>query len=219
MADPVFDQDGLVAAVAQDHLTGQVRMVAWMSRRSLERTVETGFATFFSRSRQELWEKGATSGHRLRVRSIHADCDGDTLLLLVDPEGPSCHTGRPTCFFSRITDDGRSEEVAREPSAFLEELERELEAREKATADESYTRSLLDGGASRIAQKLAEEAGELAAAIADETDDRVAAEAADVVYHLLVGLRLRGISFRRVLEVLAARSGVSGHDEKRQRGR
>ena len=94
-----FDADGLMTAVAQDRATGEVRMVAWMNAEALEKTLTVGLATFYSRSRQKLWVKGETSNHRLRVASVVADCDGDTLLLLVDPEGPSCHTGRPNCFF------------------------------------------------------------------------------------------------------------------------
>jgi phosphoribosyl-ATP pyrophosphohydrolase/phosphoribosyl-AMP cyclohydrolase len=213
----VFDSVGLIAAVAQDRLTGQVRMVAWMNGEALRRTLETGHATFYSRSRQALWEKGETSGNVLLVSSVHADCDADTLLLLVDPEGPSCHTGRPACFFRRLADNGDVVDAPREASAFLWELEAEIASRAAASADKSYTKSLLDEGAPKIGDKLREEAAELAKALEAESDDRVANEAADVVYHLLVGLKLRGIPLRRVIEVLAARAGVSGLDEKRGR--
>jgi phosphoribosyl-ATP pyrophosphohydrolase/phosphoribosyl-AMP cyclohydrolase len=209
-----FDDRGLVVAVAQDRLTGQIRMVAWMNAEALERTLDTGRATFFSRSRQSLWEKGETSGHALLVSAVYADCDADTLLLLVDPLGPSCHTGRPACFFRRVRADGTLEEEPREAAAFLQELEAEIEARAGSNASESYTRSLLDGGATKIGEKLREEAGELAVALDQETADRVANEAADLVYHALVGLRLRGVPVRRVIEVLAARAGVSGLTEK-----
>jgi phosphoribosyl-ATP pyrophosphohydrolase/phosphoribosyl-AMP cyclohydrolase len=209
-----FDDRGLVVAVAQDRLTGQIRMVAWMNAEALERTLSTGRATFFSRTRQSLWEKGETSGHRLLVSAVYADCDADTLLLLVDPVGPSCHTGRPSCFFRRVRSDGTLKEEPREAVAFLQELEAEIEARARSNANESYTRSLLDGGAPKIGEKLREEASELAVALDGETAERVANEAADLVYHALVGLRLRGVSVRRVIEVLAARSGVSGLTEK-----
>lgn len=212
-----FDERGLVPAVAQDRLTGQVRMVAWMSAESLERTLETGHATFFSRSRGKLWEKGETSGHHLVVRSVYVDCDADTLLLLVDPAGPSCHTGRPTCFFRRLEPNGTLSEIEREPSAFLSELEGTIASRSTGSADKSYTKSLLDGGAARIGDKLLEESRELAVALSGESDDRVASEAADVVYHLLVGLRLRGVALRRVIEVLAARAGTGGLEEKARR--
>jgi phosphoribosyl-AMP cyclohydrolase / phosphoribosyl-ATP pyrophosphohydrolase len=212
-----FDEHGLVAAVAQDRLTGQVRMVAWMNSEALERTLSTGRATFFSRSRGRLWEKGETSGHRLDVVEVHADCDADTLLLLVDPTGPSCHTGRPACFFRRIDAQGRLVEEAAEAAPFLQALEGVIQTRQTSTSDKSYTRSLLDGGAERIAAKLREEAAELGHALASETPERVASEAGDVLYHLLVGLRLRGVALRDVLAALAARSGTSGHAEKAAR--
>lgn len=212
-----FGDRGLIPAVAQDRLTGQVRMVAWMNAEALRRTLETGRATFYSRSRQAIWEKGETSGNALRVVDVYADCDADTLLLLVDPDGPSCHTGRPTCFFRRVDGGGGVTDTPREASAFLWELDAELSARASAPAERSYTRTLLDGGAPKIGEKLREEAEELSRAIAGESEDRVASEAADVVYHLLVGLKLRGVELRKVIEVLAARAGVSGLDEKKAR--
>jgi phosphoribosyl-AMP cyclohydrolase / phosphoribosyl-ATP pyrophosphohydrolase len=218
VSDLNFGKDGLIPAIAQDRLTGQVRMVAWMNAEALRRTLETGRATFFSRSRQALWEKGETSGNALRVTSVYADCDSDTLLLAVDPEGPSCHTGRPTCFFRRVGPDGSVTDLRSEATAFLWELEAEIAARSTASVEKSYTKALLEGGASRIGEKLREEADELGRALESESEERVASEAADVVYHLLVGLKLRGVSLRRVIEVLAARAGVSGHDEKKARG-
>jgi phosphoribosyl-ATP pyrophosphohydrolase/phosphoribosyl-AMP cyclohydrolase len=207
-----WDERGLIVAVAQDRLTGEVRMVAWMNEASLAATRETGFATFFSRSRGELWQKGATSGNRLRVLSVTADCDGDTLLLAVDPEGPSCHTGRSSCFFQPL------DEASNGVPPILVDLESAIAARASSTASESYTRSLLDGGAPQIGAKLTEEAAELAAAIASESDERVIAESADVLFHLLVGLRSRQVALREVLHELARRVGTSGHAEKRSRG-
>ena len=212
-----WEASQLIPAVVQDRLTGQVRMVAYVSRESLARTIETGRATFFSRSRQELWEKGATSGNVLVVKDIVADCDADALLFLVDPEGPTCHTGQPSCFFRRVRNDGTAEDTGTDAAAFLNLLEREIETRKTSTAQKSYTRSLFDGGAEKIGAKVREEADELARAIANESDDRVAAEAADLVYHMLVALRSRGIRWRDVLDVLAARAGTSGIEEKAQR--
>lgn len=217
MPELVYDSAGLITAVVQDRLTGQVRMVAWMNAEALRRTLASGRATFYSRSRQSLWEKGETSGNGLVVSSVHADCDADTLLLLVEPEGPSCHTGRPACFFRRVAENGEAVDEPREAAAFLWELETEISSRAAAPADKSYTKALLDGGAQKIGDKLREEADELARAIDIESEDRVANEAADVVYHLLVGLKLRGIPLRRVIEVLAGRAGVSGLDEKKAR--
>jgi phosphoribosyl-ATP pyrophosphohydrolase/phosphoribosyl-AMP cyclohydrolase len=219
--DLKWDADGLIATVAQDRLTGQVRMVAWMNREALDATLSSGFATFYSRSRGALWRKGESSGHVLRVVEVAVDCDADTLLLLVDPEGPSCHTGRATCFFRRLERDGDSMAKAAPQDAgpFLLYLEEEIQKRAQSTAERSYTRSLLDGGMPLINAKITEEAGELNAALAGEADDRVAAEAADLLYHVLVGLRARGLEWRRVIEVLAARAGQSGHAEKASRKR
>jgi phosphoribosyl-ATP pyrophosphohydrolase/phosphoribosyl-AMP cyclohydrolase len=193
-------------------------MLAWMNREAVEATRESGYATFYSRSRQRLWRKGESSGNSLRVVEMLADCDGDTLLLLVEPAGPTCHTGRDTCFFRTVAAPDRLEERAAPGNPFLLELEREIAERATSTAEKSYTRSLLDGGATKIGAKIEEEALELCAALRDESDDRVASEAADLVYHLLVGLRSRGVSVGRVIEVLAARAGRSGHAEKASRG-
>lgn len=210
-------EGGLLPAIVQDRLTGQVRMVGYMNRASLAATIASGRATFWSRSRGELWEKGATSGNALRVQAIYADCDADALLVLVDPEGPTCHTGTPSCFFRRVNEDGSAVDEPRDAAAFLEVLEREIEARKASTAEKSYTRHLLDGGAERIGAKLREEAGELAQAIAAESEERVASEAADVLYHLMVGIASRGVPLRAVLAALAKRSGTSGHAEKAAR--
>ncbi len=227
-----FDESGLITAVAQDRLTGQVRMVAWMNREALNETLRSGFATFFSRSRGKLWTKGETSGNRLVVHQVVADCDGDTLLVLVDAEGPSCHTGRQSCFFSALeepldlTPDSplhspfHSAAVAREiPPAepFLQALEAIVQDRESSTATKSYTKSLLQAGPGKIAAKVREESQELAEALESESDDRVASEAGDVLFHLLVGLRSRGLSLRDVLGVLAARTAQSGYEEKASR--
>ena len=218
-----FDAQGLVTAVAQDRATGEVRMVAWMNAEAVEKTLETGLATFYSRSRQKLWVKGETSEHRLRVASVVVDCDGDTLLLLVDPEGPSCHTGRPNCFFRAVSLVGGApptvavSEPSRNALPYLFELEAVIRERQTSTADKSYTRSLLDGGAHKVGAKIAEEARELVQALEAETNARVASEAADLLYHLLVSLRLRDVALRDVIGELIARSSQSGHDEKASR--
>lgn len=193
-------------------------MVAYMNREALAQTLATGKATFFSRSQQKLWTKGETSGNVLHVRDVFADCDADTLVLLVDPEGPSCHTGRPSCFFRRAGFDGGWLDEAVEARPFLQVLEGVIEARRSSTAERSYTRSLLDGGSTKIGAKIREEADELARAIADETDDRVLNEAADLLFHVLVGLRSRNLDLRAALRVLADRTHQSGHSEKASRG-
>lgn len=212
-----FDERGLLPAIAQDHLSGQVRMLAYMNDAALARTLDTGKATFFSRSRGQLWTKGETSGHVLQVLSVVADCDADTLLLSVLPVGPSCHTGRPACFFRRVEAGGTLSDMPSETAPFLSELGQVLESRKQSSAEKSYTKSLLDGGPEKIGAKIREEAGELAAALASESDERVLAEAADVLFHAMVGLTKRGLTLRQVIEVLAARSGVSGHAEKASR--
>lgn len=213
-----FDPEtGLIPAIAQDRLTGEIRMVAWMNREALEKTFESGNATFYSRSRQALWQKGETSGNTLRVASVVADCDADVLLLEVDASGPSCHTGRPNCFFQPVEATGSIASEARQIGPFLQELEAVIQERTRSSAEKSYTRSLLDAGAPKIGAKLREEADELARAVEAESDDRVLSEAGDLVYHLLVGLRLRGLELRAVLEKLAARTHQSGLTEKASR--
>lgn len=214
-----FDDRGLVPVIAQDQLTGEIRMLAYATREALVRTLETGRATFFSRSRNALWEKGESSGNTMQVVSVHLDCDGDAIVYLVSPSGPTCHTGAPTCFFRGIEREGDDLVVKDEPSprAFLERLEDVLDARKRSDAAASYTKSLYDGGPARIGEKLREEASELARAIEAEDDARVASEAADVLFHAMVGLRSRGVPFSAVLRELHRRSGTSGHDEKLSR--
>ncbi|MCC6873809.1 MAG: bifunctional phosphoribosyl-AMP cyclohydrolase/phosphoribosyl-ATP diphosphatase HisIE [Sandaracinaceae bacterium] len=211
-----LDANGLVTVVAQDYRSGEIRMIAHATTEAVERTLETGEAHFFSRSRGRLWRKGEESGNVLHVLEVWVDCDADALVYLVEPRGPSCHTGRPTCFFRRLDAGGAEHERGR-AQPVLARLEVELEARRASSAERSYTRSLLDGGAPKIGAKLREEADELARALEGESDDRVAAEAADVVYHLLVGLMHRGLHLADVEAELARRFGVSGHDEKKGR--
>jgi len=213
-----LDDQGLVAVIAQDAETGELRMMAYANEEAIRRTLETGWAYFFSRSRKQLWKKGETSGNTLAVRSVWADCDGDTLVYMIDPAGPSCHTGADTCFFRRLDSDGNlvdtDGEVAR-PT--LLRLERTLQERRASNAGKSYTKALLDGGPTKIDAKIREEAAELGRAMIDESDERVAAEAGDLTYHMLVGLVLREVSLRDVLAELSRRFGRSGHEEKNSR--
>jgi len=213
-----FDAAGLVPVVVQDYLSGEIRMLAYASVEAIHKTMETGRATFWSRSRGELWEKGQTSGNEIVVKRILVDCDADALVYLADPHGPSCHTDAPSCFFQVLAVGGLTQK-AEQPQTTLARLEETLEARKASTAAKSYTKSLLDGGAPAIGAKLREEAGELAEALDHETIDRVASEAADVVFHLMVGLQHRGVPWRDVLAKLEERasSGMSGHVEKASR--
>ena len=217
LSDLEYDERGLVPVIAQDAQTGEVRMVAWANEEAIERTLQTRKAHFFSRSRNALWLKGETSGNTLGVQSVWADCDGDTLLYLVEPAGPSCHTGAETCFFRRLDIDGRLSEVPGEAAPTLLRLERTLRARRSSDAGKSYTKTLLDRGATKIGEKVREEATEYSDALMEESEERVASEAGDVLYHLLVGLLLREIPVRDVLRVLSERFGTSGHEEKASR--
>ncbi|MGE0787745.1 MAG: bifunctional phosphoribosyl-AMP cyclohydrolase/phosphoribosyl-ATP diphosphatase HisIE [Sandaracinaceae bacterium] len=209
-----LDERGLVTVVAQDRASGEVRMVAFADRTAIDRTIETGLAHFHSRSRGRLWQKGEESGHVLHVREVWIDCDADAVLYLVDPVGPTCHTGAATCFSRRVhpapESSGRAQPV-------LGALEATLESRASADAGKSYTRSLLDAGPSKIAAKVREEADEVGRALTSETDERVVSEVADLVYHAMVGLIARQRSLRDVALELARRFGVSGHDEKASR--
>lgn len=212
-----FDERGLVVVVAQDALSGEVRMIAWANREALARTVQSGEAHFYSRSRAALWRKGESSGNTLRVRDLLLDCDGDSVLAMVEPAGPTCHTGSPSCFYRRYR-AGQWVDGAR-PLAMIERLEAELEARAQGQGERSYTRSLLQAGVAKINAKLREEADELARALEGESDERVSSELADVTYHAMVGLLARKVRWRTVLAELARRFGTSGLDEKDARSR
>jgi phosphoribosyl-ATP pyrophosphohydrolase/phosphoribosyl-AMP cyclohydrolase len=201
----------LIPVVAQDWLTGEVRMVAFASPEAIETTKREGKATFWSRSRNALWTKGETSGHTMEVHAILKDCDEDALIYLVTPNGPTCHTGAKSCFFRGLNGE------APMPATALGRLDAVLEARRAATAEKSYTKSLYEGGPAKIGAKLREEAGELADAVANESDERVVSEAADVLFHAMVALRSRGLGIDAVMAELERRAGTSGHVEKAQR--
>ncbi len=192
-----FDKGGgLICAVAQDRLTLQVLMVAWMDRAALAETLASGEATFFSRSRQTRWRKGETSGNTLRVTDVIADCDGDTLLLSVEPAGPACHRGAASCFGDDVAPGiGR-----------LGALERTIAERASTPSAESYTAKLLGEGLKRVAQKVGEEGVETALAGAAGDDADLCNEAADLLYHLAILLKARGLSFADVTAVLASRA-------------
>lgn len=195
-----WDEQGLVPAIVQDDLTGQVLMLAYMNRLALEKTLETGEAHFWSRSRGELWHKGETSGNVQKVRAIHLDCDGDALLLLVDPAGPACHTGKRTCFHRRL--DGDTDVEAQPFRWRLHSLLRERKMHPKPG---SYTCQLLTAGEARLLQKLGEEAIETIVAAQSETEERFIAEAADLLYHLHVLLVSRDVPGEAIDRELRAR--------------
>jgi phosphoribosyl-ATP pyrophosphohydrolase/phosphoribosyl-AMP cyclohydrolase len=192
-----FDERGLVPCIVQDWRSGEVLTLAYMNAESLRLTRATGEVHFFSRSRQELWHKGATSGNTLSVKAIRYDCDGDALLALVEPAGPACHTGERTCFH-------RGELEPPAPHEVLPALERTIAERDRARPAGSYTATLL-AEPGRAGEKVEEEAEEVARAAREEADDRVAEEAADVIYHLAVLLRGRGLSLADAEVVLDGR--------------
>lgn len=187
--------DGLIPAIVQDAATRQVLMLGFMSREALTATLRDGRATFYSRTRQRLWQKGETSGHFLAVRSVHEDCDGDTLLILADPAGPTCHFGTESCF-------GGDNSAG---AVWLDELSRIVNDRRTADAAESYTARLLRDGPVRIAQKVGEEAVELALAAALGDNKGCIEEAADLLYHLAVLMEARGFSWSDVSAKLRER--------------
>jgi phosphoribosyl-ATP pyrophosphohydrolase/phosphoribosyl-AMP cyclohydrolase len=207
-----FDERGLVPCVMQDARSGEVLTLAYMNEESLQLTLETREIHLYSRSRREIWRKGASSGNTQHVRQIRYDCDGDALVALVDPAGPACHTGERSCFYRDLegsADPGvDAPGVVGEPSSLpyeaLAGLERTLVARQRRRPAGSYTVELLEDP--RLAgEKVREEAAEVVKAVGSESDERVAEEGADVVYHLAVLLLSRGISMAEVLHVLNGR--------------
>jgi phosphoribosyl-ATP pyrophosphohydrolase/phosphoribosyl-AMP cyclohydrolase len=194
--DIAYDERGLVPVVVQDWRTGEVLTLAWANAEAVARTRDTGELHLWSRSRGELWHKGATSGNTQRVRAMRMDCDGDALLALVEPAGPACHTGERTCFHNG--------DLTPAPHEALPALERTLAARAAERPEGSYTVELLDDPP-RIGAKVQEEAEEVARAAREEPDDRVDEEAADVLYHLTVLLHARGRALGDAEEVLNGR--------------
>ena len=190
---------GLLPAIVQDVSSGAVLMLGYMNREALAATRSSGRVTFWSRGKRRLWTKGETSGHFLQARSITADCDRDTLLILARPQGPACHKGTPTCFGERPP------RAAAERLAFLAVLEEVIRARIAERPEGSYTAKLLDEGPRRIAQKVGEEGLELALAALAQSDEEVLGEAADLLYHVLLLLESRGLSLGQVTDRLEAR--------------
>ena len=220
LAEPTYDERGLVPCIVQDAVTDVVLMLAWMNAEALRRSRETGAVHFWSRSRQALWKKGETSGNTLAVVEIRIDCDLDAVLVRARPAGPTCHTGATSCFFHRdaADDEGATDAVDDGPAPpILHRLAKVIEARRAATAENSYTRSLLDAGMPKILAKIAEEHGELAAELPAGDDAKVVHETADLLFHVMVGLAARRIPLDAVLAELTRRFGTSGHVEKAQR--
>jgi phosphoribosyl-ATP pyrophosphohydrolase/phosphoribosyl-AMP cyclohydrolase len=199
-----FDAEGLVPVVAQESRTGDVLMVAYADRDALQKTRTSGLAHYFSRSRRTLWQKGESSGHIQRVRQIRVDCDGDAVLYRVAQTGPACHTGEPTCFATLVTPEGTSARTD-DGGHVLSRLAARIADRATTRPPGSYTARLLDDGPAAAGQKVGEEAVEVVVAALAQDDGRVAAEAADLLYHLLVLLRARNVPLDRVWDELEAR--------------
>lgn len=203
-----FDAQGLIPAVVQDWRDGTVLMVAFMNKEALHKTVTTNFVHFWSRSRERLWEKGETSGHKLVVKDLFVDCDGDALLVKAEPIGPTCHTGEKACFFSRIDQPGtRSSEAW---GGILERLYQVIRDRKRQPSSDSYTSKLLDGGLDQVLKKVVEEAGEVVLAGKGGKKAEIVYETADLFFHTLVALGYHDVPLQEVYEELATRFGKSG---------
>ena len=189
--------DGLLPAIVQHWLSGEVLMLGYMNAEALAHSLSSGQVTFFSRSKQRLWTKGESSGHVLALKSARVDCDGDTLLVQAEPQGPTCHLGSSSCF-------GDHADVA-PPLGFLATLDRLVEQRATERPAGSYTTRLFEGGIRRIAQKVGEEGVETALAAVAQDDEALLGEAADLIFHLMVALRARGLGTSDVCRVLEAR--------------
>lgn len=204
-----FDEQGLVPAIVQDAATGQVLTLAYMNAESLKRTIETNETWFWSRSRSSLWHKGETSGHTQRVVDILVDCDGDALTLLVKPNGPACHTGEQSCFHNALQEavstHGKIADKACDLGAVLKDLYALVESRKRDRPEGSYTSYLFDQGLDKILKKVGEEASETIIAAKNEDRGILAAEASDLLYHLMVLMVERGLTLEEIGDELVSR--------------
>lgn len=207
-----FDERGLVPAIVQDAASGDVRMLGYMNRESLARSVQTGLLTFWSRSRQRLWQKGETSGNLHRIVSIHPDCDGDTLLVRVVAHGPTCHTGTETCFEGEPLVELPTEQGRRHRSTVVDEVAAVVAGRKANPVAGSYTSYLLEQGIDKIGKKIGEEAAEVIIAAKNGDPDPLANETSDLIYHLLVLLEATGVEPEHVWQVLSRRRGRPAPD-------
>jgi len=215
-----FDAQGLIPAILQDWRDGSVLMMAYMNRESLEKTIETGHAHFWSRSRQELWEKGGTSGHYQCVRELFVDCDHDTLLVKVEPMGPACHTGEPSCFFSLAwpaTSESTDAPLPCARGGVIDRLYDVIMHRRKYPNPHSYVSSLMQGGQDRILKKITEEAGEMIIGSKNQDRREIISETTDLLFHVLIVLGYHEIPPQELYQELAKRYGVSGHRNNRQK--
>jgi phosphoribosyl-ATP pyrophosphohydrolase/phosphoribosyl-AMP cyclohydrolase len=224
-----FNEQGLIPAIVQDAQTSEVLMLAWMNEESLCLTMESGETWFWSRSRQELWHKGATSGHTQQVVDITLDCDSDTLIVRVRPQGPACHTGARTCFFTSLTGEPEAASLITVPAApqierpgtqlsvvdmpaldlgiLLQDLFRLIQERRESRPENSYTSYLFNQGLDKILKKVGEEAAETIIAAKNDGTKELTSEITDLIYHLLVLMVERGVSLRDIMAELGQRAG------------
>ncbi len=209
---------GLVPVIVQDTDTNEVLMLAYMNEEALGLTRKTGFAHYFSRSRNKLWKKGESSGHTQEVKEILIDCDNDTILLKVKQKGVACHTGRRSCFFTNLeTSEIILDKEKEIEYNFIDELYHTLLDRKNADPETSYVSSLYHKGDNSLLKKVAEEAAEFCFAVKDDDKKEIIYEAADLAFHALIALALKNIHPEAVLEELKKREGISGIEEKRNR--
>ena len=218
-----FDKgDGLLPVIVQEAGSGKVLMLGFMNKEALQKTLETQSVHFWSRSRNKLWEKGETSGHKLIVKDLFVDCDGDTVLVKAEPVGPTCHTGEKACFFTRLESTGRTDggKTADAFGGILERLYQTVQDRKRSPKPDSYVSSLLQGGTDKVLKKVVEEAGEVALAGKGGKREEIIYEAADLLFHTLVALGYYDIKPEEVYQELAGRFGKSGlRTEARDGGR
>tara|TARA_B100000609_G_C17085940_1_gene366666 strand:+ start:10 stop:666 length:657 start_codon:yes stop_codon:yes gene_type:complete len=203
-----YDSNGLIPAIAQDWLDGTILMLAWMNQESLEKTLKTKEVYYWSRSRSELWKKGATSGNIQSLKGIRYDCDNDSILLSINQHGEgACHTGEKSCFFNEIvqSESNQKEKTSIPRSNICTELFNTLQQRSTTLQKESYTNQLLVKGSNTILKKIGEESAEFIMACMDNERNSIASEAADLIYHLQVALLHKGVNWRDVLDVLDSR--------------
>ncbi len=202
-----FDENGLIPAVVQDIMTKEVLMVAYMNTDTLKQTIETGLATFWSRSRSEVWVKGATSGNLMHVESIKVDCDGDCLVVFARPDGPACHTGSRSCFYRRIENGGLVEDTKQAgTSDILMREQAVIIDRKNNPEDGSYTNYLFNKGEDKILKKVGEEAAEVVIAGKNRDKDEIKYETADLLYHLSVMLVDNGMTWADIFEEMENRA-------------
>ncbi len=205
--DVKFDVKGLIPAIVQDATTKEVLTLAYMNRTSLEKSLESGETWFYSRSRQELWHKGATSGNTQKIVSMKLDCDRDAIVVLVNPEGPACHTGEISCFNESIYSEEGAASMNTNLSDYqiLVTLEEVIAQRERERPEGAYTTYLFEQGVDKILKKVGEEATEVVIAAKNRSHEELKWEASDLIYHLMVLLREQGLSFKDILKVLEER--------------